>query len=132
MTANELRIGNWVMSHHNTRIKIDAISDTHVGYSDKNDYWRDQTSLITPIPLTPEILEKAGFSENDASGSDVKFWDFPEEPTVDLLLRLYDEQGYDLLDMEFQQIHYDHKILYLHQLQNLYFALTGEELNIEL
>lgn len=33
--------------------------------------------------------------------------------------------------VDFSANHYDH-IQYVHQLQNLYFALTGEELNINL
>lgn len=76
---------------------------------------------ISPIPLTPEILEKAGFK---AKGSG--FWNL-EKDFCSLEVYINDKSittfSYNWEVAECQN---------LHQLQNLYFALTGEELNIEL
>jgi hypothetical protein len=75
---------------------------------------RWQLKCYEPIPLTPEILVKAGF-ENFEDG-----W----YSLFDFTWNIYDK----VLRWMGVQI----KCHDLHQLQNLYFALTGEELNIEL
>lgn len=66
-----------------------------------------------PILLTPMIMLKYGFRKCSCGG-----YDGP------LHLRRYDNEGV-------LRYNYTTTILYLHQLQNLYFALTGEELKIE-
>lgn len=110
--ANELRIGNWVM-YDNRLFQIESISNPFpclntdefgIGVVDWNN--------IQPIPLTPEILENFGF-EN---------WD-KKKYSNDVLCLTVNGDGYLYLA---NQRHVN--IFYLHQLQNLYFALTGEEL----
>lgn len=69
MKANELMIGDYIMFNKDI-YKIEEISKkgwAHIIYNDESecrvalssDYILDD---ITPIPLTPEILEKNGFS----------------------------------------------------------------------
>lgn len=71
---------------------------------------------IDPIPLSPQWLERMGFT-NDPKGSnsyskeDVKVFNFNE----DGIYKLWN---------------FNAEIQYVHQLQNLYFALTGKELTI--
>jgi hypothetical protein len=65
--------------------------------------------LYYPIKLTPQILEKCGFEFNGG------YFIIP------LKNSLY---GIDKIKVG--------KGIFLHQLQNLYFALTGEELDINL
>jgi len=90
------------------------------------------TKDIEPISLTPEILEKCGF-ENDDNLSiryslrilddyELVFGRFDFEP---------DRKGI-WLDCDDSFYSKDLKITYVHQLQNIYFALTGEELQINL
>jgi len=126
MKANELRIGNYVKysdfaSAKKSEIVMVDISDLILL---KN---MVEGCFYDPIPLTPEILVKAGFEETYNSRFRVKF----DHIT-------HGEIGYTFSDIEnyygkgFR--YYDHHIdiKYVHQLQNLYFALTGEELPIEL
>ena len=129
IAANELRIGNWVM-YDNRLFQIEAISrslpclntdEFGIGVVDWNN--------INPIPLTPEILEKCGFvkpSKNDnhggllvSIGNDVSI----------RLKPLISGEGYywDNFNGAYKVI-----INHLHQLQNLYFALTNSELTINL
>ena len=139
--ANELRIGNWVYVD-DSPVQITSIDkDGGINHTSGDDGWTVdywfiyQIKDIDPIPLTPEILEKAGFdlTPGDLDNDNISWWMFPDNPAVDLMLREFDKgKGYDLLDMDYGQIHYDYKITSFHQLQNLYFALTGEELEINL
>jgi hypothetical protein len=109
INANELRIGNWVkIGHHQTTV-FHIIGDE---------------DFFEPIPLTPEILEKCGFKEMPSKGFNkvVRVRLKTIELSVFLNGNIYlERQGEDIL----LPLKYTH----LHQLQNLYFALTGEELN---
>lgn len=129
ITINDLRIGNLV---YGVSDRIEVICDLNstgqiratppkltkvTGFYDISD--------IKGIPLTPEILLKAGFTKGSGyhleipNGQrvsyyeDTKEWELYENPTFTYFPIL-------------------NKPLYLHQLQNLYHALTSTELEIEL
>jgi hypothetical protein len=76
-----------------------------------------------PIPLTPEILEKCGFVIIEQGRLCVWFEDFE-------LCQLNSDKN--KLGLYWCEHYTGVSIEYLHQLQNIYFALTGEELNIKL
>jgi hypothetical protein len=120
MKPQELRIGNWVLMD-NEPTRVESISDNAINlFSDWEFYFK-------PIPLTPEILDKAGFRkinyyEGNAFGLEIS--DSHELVCNERMFWL-------ACDDSFYNEPLDH-IKYLHQLQNLYFALTGEELNIQL
>jgi hypothetical protein len=127
MKANELRIGNWFIEK-----------------GDVKQFDGDFYHLLgcTPIPLTTKWLEKFGF----------KAWD--DKKTIYTLERHIDKYNntcfrfwlqldklvFDYIQNEIhptESIFDDKNIIrlevkYVHSLQNLYFALTGEELTVEL
>ncbi len=105
---NELRIGNWIIR--------DGIMDQW----NEGDFIRYHSSL-EPIPLTPEILEKCGFEEKSIINQDQDERDWYEKDGVMI--------SEDLRLISFGP---EPELKYVHQLQNLYFALTNTELNIEL
>lgn len=74
------------------------------------------------IPLTPELLEKLGFEKSQ----------FYVERVGTAFVWKRGKIRF-LLDLENIFFHSgtDAKLPFLHQLQNLYFALTGEELDIK-
>ena len=73
-------------------------------------------SKIKGVKLTEEWLLKFGFNKKDIS----------ELPFDELI---YEKGNIQINDeMEFYNGIFTQKIKYVHQLQNLYFALTGEEL----
>jgi len=115
--ANELRIGNWVYAAYinNTSMKICSIEYTE----GKDD------DLYNPIPITSEILEKAGFDGDDSRND---YWLHDNENDIHLRIAFHIHDGVT----EWNGIRLFEHIPHLHQLQNLYFALTGEELPIEL
>ena len=73
--------------------------------------------MIQPIPLTEEWLLKFGFEKN-------------------ITTDLHPTFSYDILNVNDGIVYvlnygFVNHIKYIHQLQNLYFALTGEELKIK-
>jgi len=118
----ELRIGNYLIADIGN-VKVESIfGSTYRAYchSIDEDYLADyKISDLKPIPLTEDILLKCGFGWNggmyslspncviDASFSYIGIYN----------KRIEDDCIYDIPK-------------YLHQLQNLYFALTNEEYKI--
>lgn len=89
---------------------------------------------IEAIPLTPEILEKCGFKSYIRN-----YW--VNEKQQYEAIHYYEKK--QLIDFYFDKFKrnkwvsdrlfmFDYGIEYLHQLQNLYFAMTGEELEVNL
>jgi hypothetical protein len=86
---------------------------------------------VSPISLTSEWLERFGFEIMDA---EVDFMEYEIEGTD---ISICNDGG---LDFESENPYYflwdgnyQHKtvVKYVHQLQNLYFTLTGEELTLK-
>ena len=104
MKSNELRIGNYIKTDLGIQIVIPFLF--RALESIEND--------CEPIPLTEDWLCKFGFEK------DSFYWSLKD------------------LSIDFEKNGYSYVIgsgatgfKYVHQLQNLYFALTGEELTIK-
>lgn len=118
VTASELRLGIWVNDPIHNKCDIELNKNTLSAFILD---WRDE---LKPIPLTEEWLLKFRFLQSMML---TNYWSEDEEFNV-----FIDKEG----------IHYaiplDHdgnfwkikKLDYVHQLQNLYSALTGSELQI--
>jgi hypothetical protein len=116
MEANELRIGNWINDIMGGFCQITA-----------DDIANWEAINAQPIPLTPEILEKSGFQWEV---SDHK----PQCEKNGVLFFLYEDGSIGVggwVYSDYIEIG-NANARYLHQLQNLYFALTGEELEIKI
>lgn len=124
MKAQELRIGN-LFDYHGQSVHVMIITDS-VGF----ERFIDSEDFPKPIPLTPEWLEKFGFK------SDLEDWYYIT--TVKDQYLASNPHGVYLsnTDPEDESKHADEfsvklDIRYVHQLQNLYFALTGSELQVK-
>ena len=132
MDANELRIWNWVLNGGNKPVQCSSERICDID---------NKILIASPIPLSPEILEKAGFKKYDWQDAYFTgtifghlYIHFYKERIITRFANvLKDEVGHKMISLGFvgKQTSSDN-IIYLHQLQNLYFALTGEELNINL
>lgn len=123
--ASELRIGNLIQSSDKITPVFHLDSDED-GF--RINYTYDSEVVFSGIDITEEWLIKAGFEkeENDAPALSVwyEYW----------------KEGFDIFttgteggaENEFCYGTFDNRIYYIHQLQNLYFALTGEELTFNL
>lgn len=111
MENTELRIGNWVQS----RIEIGQKWDVIVSVND----FIGNYKLFEPIKLTEEWLLKFGFNTSE--------WD--DNTSFRLMINDYNSI---VINLEFDYIKIGDlelkNIKYVHQLQNLVFALTNEEL----
>lgn len=122
--SNELRIGNIVENIHSKRkVEIFEVLTTRILIK-ANPILRVTKSISTPlsgykgIEITPEVLNKCGLSNHQPSA----YW------KIGKWFEIYDSEGvftYDLFRGKKVELHY------LHQLQNLYFALSGEELPVD-
>lgn len=119
--ANELRIGNLINYNEQYCKVVSLYDDGIIWFDDKNnDSYSSEVYEPNPIPLTPEILEKAGFEKYEKIKDEC--W---HKGNFEIFKT--SSPGYS---MDIEKDIYP-ELIYLHQLQNLYFALTGEELTIE-
>jgi hypothetical protein len=134
MKANELRIGNYVSYFGNSTVKIETIrkdvADYYlIGGIYRNGYttFYNQIDVISPIPLTKEWLSEFGFVGIDnPNGTPSILYKIKGHPLIEIIFTVFPVTRYNL------RCESEKEIQYVHQLQNLYFALTGEELNINL
>ena len=129
MEARELRINNWVnVTNKLTGFTIDNII-TASGLLDLYSNKERSSFTYQPIPLTEEWLLKFGFKNqiikiNCYSIIELDF-NSKEYPVYNCFLK---QKNSDSTNDSFLM---DVKIQYVHQLQNLYFALTNKELTIK-
>ena len=128
MVSKELRIGNYTSKGVVYQIEEDCFYTSTDGVSYKNKW-----AKIHPIPLTPEILKINKFVFDIATGT---YWLNMSTHYLELL----PAGGYwwptyasiPEMSSESEQRVSTCRIQSVHQLQNLYFALTGEELEVNL
>ena len=116
VTINELRLNNLLKRGEDVVI-VSAIFRSHfncVNQESGIDYGNNHQNNYQPIPLTEEWLLKFGFQDRFLLCDNHKI-DYEITERSEIIFWL-NENG---INLEF-----------VHQLQNLYFALTGEELKI--
>jgi hypothetical protein len=84
---------------------------------------------LKPIPLTPERLAKAGFEKHDNT---YIMNDFIIEEQFDGTLHFSMWENLEYEGIDSHTITIRKNTLYVHQLQNLIFAISGEELNMQI
>lgn len=141
INAKELRIGNWVQ-----------VGGSPVQIEPADLYIKDFTKYnCEPIPLTPEILQQCGFDTKTNRGSHpdgipwISYDYLYNNNLADILIR-FNPECYIFFKFNLQAgitysskelRYYDTNIVVrkehypLHKLQNLYYCLTGEELNFQ-
>jgi hypothetical protein len=144
IAANELRIGNWYIStkwQKPVRCELSDIVDIYDRNMGAEDKYAPVEEVFQPLPLTEEWLLKFGFEKEDSTPSkghgnyysmgicDYKYsfayagfrkdWGFYNSYTDAADDK--DNNRFDFISCGIQSVH---------QLQNLFFALTGEELTI--
>lgn len=127
MDVRELRIGNKVLYGKTTPREISLLmSDGRVGV----DLLIVKNETIDPITLTPEIVEKCGFTLH----SKHSFWNYTTKNGFHIGMWAKDKPcaGFEEKGVFYWGETPDVTLRYLHQLQNLYYFLTNKELQITL
>ncbi len=107
--------------------------------------WLDEDTKVfnlvhTPIPLTEEILLKCGFEKNECVSNFNDTFSIVSKSNSRRAVGLHQPKQFENTSIYFVMFREDvgidfsdlNEIEYLHELQNLYFALTGDELDIQL
>ena len=122
--VNELRIGNYILND-GCVCTIDQLNGkgfTYCGLITKQgNQITAHYDLIKPIPLTEELLLKCGWVRSFIEGL------FRIESVEIEIIK-----GKFYPSISVGEYHIGKELKSLHQLQNLYFALTGEELEIKI
>jgi hypothetical protein len=112
MKAAELRIGNYInISKEVCKMQLVNFADIH---------YTDSFENYEPIPLTEEWLLKLGFDKLDKA----HFKIIQKDIFNSLFTITLDEN--EIFKFDFQGFWY--QLEFLHQLQNLFYCLCGEEL----
>jgi hypothetical protein len=138
MKANELRIGNYIIC----RNVIDKVWGIDLGNNGDAIVCTDKFGIgetdIKPIPLNEEWLLKFGFESWNCKGSEwifekviYKDLDIEQKMIISSSGTCCIEEQEDHPEVEVQKFIIRPDVQYVHQLQNLYFALTGQELEIK-
>ena len=134
--ANELRIGNYVnyeqTTHLITGVNIDYSISVWVDKENQEFLYQHQNNELKPIPLTEEWLIKFGFEKYSTKS---EFYCLDSTSIYEGTLNYNYKNNFISLSGMNDDYHEElilvKPMLYVHQLQNLYFALTNEELTIK-
>lgn len=135
INAKELRIGNKFKGMEMIQTVFEIIDNTDRGQIIQRGY----ENLITceengnqykpieirPVPLTKEWLLKFGYRQGSMKNCYFKEWG---RNGVEIIVHDYHYKGG--FEVQLSESKYK-SVESVHQLQNLYFALTGEELTIQ-
>lgn len=121
MKASELRIGNFV--------ELNGVTHTVNGATI---IYQKSTHNCNPIHITEEWLLKLGFSTITENSDETKnYWNKGADCSIDVETYLLSHK----IEVGFKYRVHERirtkQILFVHQLQNIYFALTGTELEIK-
>jgi hypothetical protein len=141
INAQELRIGNWVKHLPNWSYRNDESKEFYFQWDDSDWYKIGESCIslsdIEPIALTEEILLKCGF---ECVHSNNKHYTITDPNGVKDLHKIsifptinncWQIAFSDILN-GYKDYIPTTKIQYLHELQNLFFALTKTELEVTL
>lgn len=132
VNENELRLGNYILQKLNTRI-LPAKCTYQLFELLKNGNGKD----IFPLILKADILEKCGFVENK------KYALLPDAREFILVLPIIGNASNEIrayiknnkecfARVTVNNLPVSNNFYHLHQLQNVYFSLTNEELRVSL
>ena len=128
----ELRLGNFVYEEENKICQISCLYSKKKIEFEGHDYFDDDyqiefkdedgiylSKVLNPIPINSDILLKCGFENDLITWSNGICW-------------LTNDSSGTSVFVGTLSVKLPYDIHYLHQLQNLYFSLTGKELEVKL
>ena len=143
--ANEIRIGNWIEFNNfisppnNLQVTPRMFRQLGMDLSENLDL--ELSGYHKPIPLTEEWLLKMGFEKSQEEWYTIKYFTDCDLATEQMAISynlssnrcaVFDAiEETDIVNILSYPIYTSKKVLYVHTLQNVFFALTGEELILD-
>lgn len=139
IAVQDLRIGNWVYDGERTKFPMQVVAiGTDYVYLDfegnEGDLWESKPEDLIGIPLTPDLLERIGAEKRFAnnmllssytSTTEIVVWvSFEDNGEIRATVRYHTPQ---LVNMATS-----YSVHYLHELHNLFWNITKQELKINL
>lgn len=124
MKANQFRIGNTV-KYNGKAYKLYGIAEEYP-FLDTNEFgvrvvqWND----ILSVEITEEALKELGFVKEKSFAFDY-MWSYYNEHKNIYFKIVQDRNCYSVLGL-----HFGTRLFFVHEIQNIYFVLIGEELII--
>lgn len=130
--VRDLRVGNWVYDGERTQFPmyVQTIGEDYV-YLDfpqnEGDLWESTPEELQGIPLTEELLEKIGFYRNEL------WWRKQDKGyAVDVSVGLAYVQIEKWSDSRIHSRCTCHGVRFVHELQNLFWNITKQQLKVNL
>ena len=127
--ANELRIGNFLNSERFGICQVITIYKNNFDVSTEGKHKKEWFLGLecNPIPITEEWLLKFGFEKDEEFDNHfVDFGSLKQE-----IIRYAIDSNYFTIELFAGQVFEIENTKYIHQLQNLYFALIQKELELK-
>lgn len=122
----EIRTGNYFKILTGTYVEITSVDRVglieYMEFGNPIEEYEDSTTALFPIELTEEWFLKSGFTQ---FGDNMEYFEHEEFPQLSFL-----NQGASFKVFDFGDVVLTY-VKYVHQLQNLYCILTGQELTIK-
>ena len=142
LKCTDLRIGNWI-KYEDKLVQVVQLSSLMIlCQRDENQFLVNcEPKVFQPIELTEEVLTKIGFEKEERMSNILYYLEYKinEDEYVYVRYVIYNSKALPLLRITSPSanIYESHELTkrgvkYLHQLQNAYFLLTNEELEIRL
>jgi hypothetical protein len=137
MKAQELRIGNWIHSPIKSPLmpkplvgdfQVEAWHlSSMIEFEKVSDMWAN----VMPIRINLDWLMRFGFTTKtqDKYGN-LNFWNKEKDASIDVDLTVSSVQVEPLFYYRVHETIRRKSLRYVHELQNLHFALKGEELTL--
>lgn len=124
--AKDIMVGNWFQHNANWCFRSpEDVKPFLFQWEERDWYALGECTMslddVSPIPLSPDILEKAGFKYMGYGYKNLDHWRFFVSYHQGFHVCCEPEHTVPLCKCE-----------HVHQLQNLYYSLTNQELNIHL
>lgn len=132
LKCTDLRIGNWI-KYEDKLVQVVQLSSLMIlCQRDENQFLVNcEPKVFQPIELTEEVLAKIGFKKNIIYGNVIEY--FPIDDNLTRIFCIKEKQNFKIQNVRKNITETIEKhIKYLHQLQNAYYLLTNEELEVKL
>ncbi len=118
----DLRIGNWITVSE-VVYRVTRVSETKVNFKGQKGGFSQEE--LQPISITQEILESAGFKQRGKTNL------YDKVPDEGFTYQLHSDKIMIFHRGDNTLCHWlNTRIVFLHQLQNFYYCLTGREISI--